>query len=880
MGVVYRARDPRLQRDVALKLLPDHFAGNPDRLARFQREAQVLASLNHPNIAQIYGLEQAGNVGCIVMELVEGQTLAERVKAGPLPIGDAIGIARQVAGAVAAAHERSVTHRDLKPANIKLAPDGTVKVLDFGLAKIASGMTAVSSEGAGFSNSPTMMSGSAPGVILGTAAYMSPEQARGKEVDARTDIWAFGCVLYEMLTGRPAFSGETVTDIIAKIVAGQPEWDRLPDTVPEPVRMLLTAALTKDPRQRLQAIGDARLFLDSAFTPLPSPQAPIAPRRLPGWFVPAVIGIAYVAALVPATLYFLGAPQSPEEVQFEMPAPGILPLSLTISPDGRRIAYLASTEGRRAIWIRPMGSLTAHPLPGTENAIDAPFWSPDSAHLGFVADGKLKRISASGGAVQELSDGAFVVGLGAWGRDGSILFTRIVNGAPEIVRIADTGGVTAAVTRIDPAKREGFAFAPQFLPDGRHFLYHRYSSSSPETSLYVGSLESKTSQAVMNLGEVTATSGNSPAHYVAPGYLLFYRNRTLMAQPFDAGRLTLSDDPVVIAENVRGFDASENGILVYRNNPGAPTASTARSELLWFERDGKPAGRVPAPPGTGSVALSRDRKPLRVAVTDFQGALGDIWVIDIARSVPVKVTTDPRFEFDPVWNAEGDRLLFSAVRRVPALQLFQIAPDGTGMEEPVSVGDPKWGDGPGDWSRDGRHVIFPRARIDVGLVFDLWMLPLSGEKKPVPYLRESPFNETHPQFSPDGRYVAYATNQSGTYQIVVQTFPDPLKDRWQITANGGAQPRWRGDGRELFYLGLDAKLMAVEIQLNPDFEPGQPKELFQTSIPLALNTPERQYDVTADGKRFLTIPESAGLTDTSNNPIIAVVNWAGALRDK
>jgi eukaryotic-like serine/threonine-protein kinase len=477
MGVVFRAHDTRLQRDVALKLLPDQFATDSDRLSRFQREAQVLASLNHPNIAQIYGLEQAGLLNCIVMELVEGETLADRLKRGSLPIDDATQIARQIVEALEAAHERGIVHRDLKPANIKLAPDRKVKVLDFGLAKA---LSADETDG-GLSHSPTKVSGSMAGVIMGTAAYMSPEQARGRVVDARTDIWAFGCVLYEMLTGRQAFVGETATDIIAKILEGQPQWERLPAQTPVPMRLLLEATLNKDPKQRLPHIAGARVFLNRPSIGLDVPKRAVTKRvGTHLWLVCVALAIALIGALVPVSIYFLRSPVDATEMRFEITAPALgkggLPIS--ISPDGRLLAYIAASEGKSKIWIRPIGSLAARVLAGTENA-EQLFWSPDGRYLGFTGDGKLKKIDISGGSPTILGQSG-PIGGGSWNRAGDIIFMRFMGAGtpPGIARIAADGNIEQLTTP-DVSKAEVGHVTPQFLPDGEHFMYLSISPGPP-----------------------------------------------------------------------------------------------------------------------------------------------------------------------------------------------------------------------------------------------------------------------------------------------------------------------------------------------------------------------------------------------------------------
>jgi Tol biopolymer transport system component/tRNA A-37 threonylcarbamoyl transferase component Bud32 len=873
MGVVFRARDTKLHRDVALKLLPDHFADDQDRLSRFQREAQVLASLNHPNIAQIYGLEEADGAGCIVMELVEGETLGQRLKRGALPLDDALKIGRQVIDALEAAHERGIVHRDLKPANIKLTPDGKVKVLDFGLAK-ALGSSELEGD---FSNSPTRVSGSIAGVVLGTAAYMSPEQAKGKPVDARTDVWAFGCVLYEMVTGRQAFQGETSTDIIAQIVAGHPNWDLVPQDTPPSLRMLLTTALNKDPRQRLQHVGDVRPFLDPAFisTTSAKPATSVPPRRRwrVGLIATAAV-IALAALLVPAALYLRRAPAAKPEIRFEMAAPGLVPGfgNLSISPDGQRIAYVAMAEGKRSVWIRPIGAVTAQPLPGTENAA-ALFWSPDSRHLGFIADEKLKKIDVAGGPAQLLCDAGFVATPGSWSRDGVILFSMRAN-PPVIGRVSALGGEVTPVTSIDPSRNDLGHGAPYFLPDGNHFLYQALTPSQ-ELVLQLGSLDSRSATILMTLGSLGP--GAAPARYAQPGYLLLVRNGTLMAQPFDANRLALSGEPIPLMEQVNAYAISDNEVLIYRRAAGE--AGQGGTQLAWLDRNGKQAGQVGGPANySGDVRLSPDGR--RAAVDILTGSNRDIWVIDIARGVPSRLTFGGS-NWSPIFAPDGSRVVFSRAPNLTGLpnKLYLKSSSGTGNDELVFEGEAT-GEAifPEAWSSDGQHVIFARNKAPGNVPTDLWVLPLSGDRKAFRYV-PTQFRHVQSAFSPDGRWLAYTTNESGTYQIVVQPFPDPVAGKWQITGNGGTEPRWRGDGRELYYLGLDGRIMAVSIKADKTVEAGQPVLLFQTALNTPANPGLKRYDVTFDGQRFLIISSIVSAPAQANpNPITAVINWTAALK--
>jgi serine/threonine protein kinase/Tol biopolymer transport system component len=866
MGVVFRARDTQLLRDVAIKFLPGRFENDPERLGRFQREAQVLASLNHPNIAQIYGFQPAGASGAIVMELVEGETLADRLKRGVLPVEQAISIAKQIVDALETAHKRGVVHRDLKPANIKLTRDGKVKVLDFGLAKALIG----EDSSLDASNSPTIMSRSIAGVIMGTAAYMSPEQARGSELDATTDIWSFGCVLYELLTAKPVFTGATVTDIIAKVIEAQPNWELLPAETPISIRMLLTSALTKDRSERLQHIGDARVFLRNIEIPR---SAPVPVRT--GWRVillAAVLAIALVAAGVPASIYFLRTPDDQAQIRFEIPAPGATS-EFAISPDGRNVAYAARHEGKTTIWVRPMGELKARALPGTENGF-APFWSPDGSSIGFIADGRLKKISIEGGPSTTLAETAWYGG--DWGRHGIILFSTAVAGSPvpAIVRISETGG---AVTPVTKPGDKGHS-APQFLPDDNHFLYVASGTQGEGLELFAGSLDGKPPVRIGAYGDFA--DGNVPPLYAPPGYLLFVRGGVLQAQGFDPKRLLLTGQPVTLADQVGLHAVSHQGTIVYRSATEL-TRGLGR-QLLWFDREGKTGASIGTIANYFSLALSPDNR--RVAVDLIKDGNRDIWVIDLERGIPNRLTIDPADDSFPRWTPDGKKIYFLSLRGGRGIgKIYQRSAVSIGGDEAVdTLGEPDVNDIAVDFSQDGKYLVFLRTK-NVAPV-DIWIKPLFGDGKPVPYVQSKSFRYDEPTISPNGRWLAYATNESGIHQIVVQTFPDPTKNKWQITPRGGIYPKWRGDSRELYYLALDGKLMAVPVKEGADFEAGEPRVLFQTPLTIPATPTAVQYDVTADGKRFLfLVPGNAAANVSSpgsSDTITAIVNWTAALRKK
>jgi eukaryotic-like serine/threonine-protein kinase len=855
MGVVFRGRDSRLQRDVALKLLPDNFASDPDRLARFQREAQVLASLNHPNIAQIYGLEQVEGSACIVMELVEGETLAERLKKGPFSYEEAVDIARQIADALAAAHERGIIHRDLKPANIKLTSNGTVKVLDFGLAKALGPKTSDTS----LTAMPTVTSGSIVGAIVGTPGYMSPEQARGKEVDARTDIWAFGCVLYEMLTARQAFDGETVTDIMAKIVTSPPDLDLLPKDTPPAIRLLLSSVLDKNPAHRLQHIGDTRLFLDGTLVGAGQSRAdaPTASRGIRGNLLIAALVIALVAAAIPAVLYFRTAPQSNPQMRFEISLPGMVGQPL-LSPDGRTIAYATQLpDTKRTLSIRPIASENGQQIAGTEN-VNGAIWSPDSKRLAIVAEGKLKVVNLSDSSSRILGDVGQVRG-GSWNRDGVILMARTSDNI--IVRVSDSGGDITPVTKLDAGRKEVLHALPVFLPDGKRFMYVAVAAKPEDTGIFLGSLDTNEKPTLVIPTQPNRFNGMA---YVPPGFLIYLNNGKLTAHRLDTNGRPQGDSIVVAEDLDASFTASDTGLLMYRK-----AVPTAGKQLLWFNRDGKQVGQVGAVANYGNVDISPkgDRAAVDMVVNDNR----DIWVVDLERSVAQPVTFDPGSDWTASWSPDGSRLAFAS-SRAGNTRIYEKSSTGAGTETVLPSGDVS--SIPVHWTSDGKYIVFSRLRAAGNISsYDTWILPLFGEQQAAPLL-ETGFDKFQARVSPDNRFVAYSTNESGSYQIVVQTFPDTNGGKWQISADGGFEPKWRRDGRELYFLAADGKLMSVSIS-GPTFTAGRPTTLFQT--PLTVNrsqpTRDRRYDVASDGRFLMVIPAATG----GAAPYSVVVNWNSGL---
>jgi eukaryotic-like serine/threonine-protein kinase len=854
MGEVYRATDTKLKRQVAIKILPSSLAADSDRLARFQREAEVLASLNHPNIAHIHGLEESGGLTALVMELVEGEDLAQRIARGAMPLGEALPIARQVAEALEAAHEQGVIHRDLKPANIKVRPDGTVKVLDFGLAKAMAPASAASN----VSQSPTITTPAmtAAGIILGTAAYMSPEQARGKPLDKRTDIWAFGCVLYEMLTGRRPFAGAEVSDVLASVLAREPDLAALPATTPPSIRRLLRRCLQKDRTDRLRDIGDAWIEIRDALSHADSEgtavRGSVADRR----GRERLLWIGASAALTLGLALSLILARRPISVASEMhidiaTPPSTAPQSLAISPDGRTIAFVAASEGESRLWLRSLQSGAARSVPGTDGA-GSPFWSPNSQSIGFFSDGKLRRIDVDGGSVQTLTNTPGGEN-GAWNRDDVILVSSL--GRP-IFRIPATGGEPVALTRL---AQQGSDFSPQFLPDGRHFLY--YVRGSPEVrGVYAGLLDE-------TLDARRLLDSDTGAVYVASGQLLFVRQGTLFAQDFDPVRLELSGNPFPVAEHVASrtsipaVSVSNSGSIAYR------TSSDAQRQFVWFDRSGKELSRVGDAVSTtlGNPSLSLDGQ--RVAL--YRGVDGspDIWLVDTRRGVFSKFTFDAADDVMPIWSPLGNLIVFSS-NRSGVHQLYQKSVSAGGTEE-LLLSTPKYTVAT-DWSSDGHFVLFSTQEPTRSL--DIWALPLAGNKKPFPVVQTN-FNEQSAQFSPDGNWIAYQSDESGRAEIYIQPFPGP-GNKWPISTNGGSQVRWRRDGKELFYVALDGRLMAVPIGVasnaqSPDV--GTPVALFAPPLGGAVQQGDarHQYMVSSDGQRFLM----ATVMEEANAPITIILNW-------
>jgi Tol biopolymer transport system component len=853
MGEVWRATDTKLGRDVAIKLLTEAFAADPDRMLRFTREAQVLASLNHPNIAAIYGVEERA----LVMELVEGSTLAERIERGPVPLEEALPIARQIVEALEYAHEKGIVHRDLKPANIKITPEGRVKVLDFGLAK-ALDAGPPSSDPA---SSPTLtLSATRAGTLLGTAAYMSPEQARGAATDRRSDIWAFGAVLYEMLAGRRPFAGDTVSDILAGILKTDPDWSALPPETPAAIRRLLRRALERDRKHRLPDIGAARLELDDVqeAAALSAPAVSASRRR---WPVAAAAALAVGAALgwFAATLRQPASEARTLNLQID-PEPGTdfalgLSASAAISPDGRMVVYTAVSGSGRKLWLKPLDGV-AREMSGTEGA-ELPFWSPDSRSVGFFAGSRLKRVEVAGGPPTPLADASTPRG-GSWNADGTILFSNVTGG---VRRVSASGGVAVAVTTLDRDSEENSHRWPSFLPDGRRFLYYTQGGKPHAAGVYLASLDKP--QLRIKVVESTENAVYLPPRGDRPGCLLWLRGSALTAQAFDpvTGRLVGQPSPVPGGERVgwtsaighAQFSVADNGTILF--------ASGADHYLLtWYDRGGRPLGTTGRAEQYAGFRLAPDGVRAVASIVNAQG-LRDFWLLDLVRGLPTRLTSRG-VAGAAIWSPDGKRI---AAHRLNNFQLFEIPASGVG-EEKIVV-EAQHNVYINDWSPDGRFLLYSQASAESG--YDLWVLPLAAGSKPAPF-QATQYNESSGQFSPDGKWLAYVSDESGRSEIYVRSFAGG-GDKWVVSNSGGSYPRWLRDGKELLYQGLEGMLMSVAVKPTAQgLEFGTPAPLFRI-LGASGGAFAYPFDVSPDGKRILAMAPATGVRDTPS--LTVLMNW-------
>ena len=893
MGEVYRARDTKLNRDVAIKILPPAVTSDPDRLARFQREAQVLAALNHPNIAAIHHVEETIAGPALVMELVDGETLADRIARGPIPLDEALPIAKQIAEALEAAHEQGIIHRDLKPANIKVRPDGTVKVLDFGLAKLnepngPSGSNVPNALSLSPTiTSPALMTG--VGVLLGTAAYMSPEQAKGKPADKRSDVWAFGCVLYEMLTGTAAFGGETITDVLGAVVHKEPDWTVLPPTTPEEVCRWLRRCLRKDRNLRTRDIGDVRIGLEDPFEQPSSDDGRRGwqSRSRLAWTVAAVASLAFASLAVSHFSATRTTADDRTPVRFEMAAPsgttfvsaitgGFGHTVPRVSPDGRYLAFTARDgNGKIMLWVKALASVSPVMLPGTEGA-GLPFWSPDSRSIAFFTSDTLKRIDVDGESLRKVCDLKNGRG-GTWNTDGVILVGSL---GGSISRCSAGGGSITRATALPVSQRPGVRFEhryPWFLPDGRHFLYFQEAlvgNTAPtidvekEKGVFVGSLDE-------NGGGRRLLAADTQAVYVDPGYLLFVRDRTLLAQRFDPEALTFSGEPTSLVEqlaidNVGAFSVSNNQTLVYRTGADLDESSP----LGWFDASGQTAERVGRDGSYEGPTVSPDT--MRIAVAAVAGTGSDILILDRAGRTS-RLTFDPaRNNRAPVWSPDGVHVAYAA-QRAEKWAIYRKRADGAGTEDVLTESEYQLA--PSSWSGDGALLFY--TVVDPKSGRDIWVQPLGSRQETRPLLNGTA-NEGHPQISADGRWIAYESNESGRLEVYVQSFPLG-HGKWQVSADGGQHPRWQHDGRMLYFTDGPANLrrmVNVDIESRQDvLRYGAPHVLFEFGRIANPDPLANPFDVSPDGRRFLLPRANTNLQGASTaTPATIVVNWTALLR--
>ena len=877
MGEVYRARDPRLERDVAVKALPALFQADADRVTRFEREAQILASLNHPHIARLYGLEEAGGSRFLVLELVDGGTLSSRLGAEPVPILRALTIARQITGALGAAHDKGIIHRDLKPGNIGLSADGQVKVLDFGLAKAFG-----PDQSAAVAETRTHVAATEPGTFMGTVAYMSPEQLRGLPLDKRADIWAFGCVLFEMLAGGHPFARSTSSDTIAAILNVDPDWSRLPAATPPRLRWLLRRCLERDATQRLHDITDARIEMEEMLAPgfsttqaaEPAPALRMQTREKIAW------GVAALGLLSVLTWIVLGrdglldsTPVETTAVSTSIVLPDGLRLWMSVnpagrfalSPNGRSIVVVVQDSSNRSqLWVRPLRSPVGQLLAGTEGAT-FPFWSPDSRFIAFLAGGKLRRIDATGGRVDTICD-AISPSTGAWSQSDVILFTPRPGAA--LHRVPAAGGKDVPATTLDESSGDAQHWFPSFLPDGRHFLFFAVGSATGGVTdprgVYLAELDS-------TAPPKRILSSGSNARY-ANGHLIFLQDGTLMAQAFDMKRLEPSGEPHPLAEQVLiagagstgtagAVSVSTNGVLAYQ------AGSITRSQLVWLDRQGKELTRIGDQADYADAVLSPDETKVAVSVTDPATATRDIWVYALARPTRERLTVDRSDDFAPVWSPDSLRLVYSSIRS-NGIQLYE-RPATAGGTERIVVKD-SLGKFAADWSHDGKFLAYVGGGGIIGRS-DLWIAPVGG----APYaFAETSFVETQPRFSPDGQWIAFSSAETTRFEVYISPFPGP-GHRIQVSTDGGRWARWSRTGHELLYLKLDNTLMSVPIERGVDgLRVGTPQPLFALKSRPSPRLDAYPYDLSRDGRILV----NGFVEDITTTPITLVTNWPSEIR--
>jgi serine/threonine protein kinase len=860
MGEVYRARDTRLDRIVAIKVLPAHLADNTELRERFEREARAVAGLNHPHICVLFDIGHQDDTEFLVMEYLEGETLAERLKKGPLPLDQVLQYAIEIADALDKAHRKGITHRDLKPGNIMLTKSGT-KLLDFGLAKLQQEAAPATP----LSQLPTIGEAiTAQGTILGTLQYMAPEQVEGKtdQIDARTDIFAFGAVVYEMVTGKKAFEGKSQASLIAKILeTDPPPISSLKPMTPPALDRVVKTCLAKDPEDRWQSARDLvrELKWASETDGRKTGTVEAAPTQKTRVVLPWLIVGALILTVTAGAIWQRNSRPSEATMYFRGPT-SFSPRDMAVAPNGHTIAATGYKESVRksVIWIYELGSQDAKPLADTEGA-SFPFWSPDGKSMGFFADGKLKKLDLEGGPAQILSDAPTGRG-GTWNKDGVILFTPSGQLGGGVYRIPASGGTATVVSTPEASRGEQSHRWPMFLPDGKHFLYMAFSIGlrTDANAIYVGSLDSNEKRLV--------TKASANASYAAPGYLLFYREETLFGQRFDPVKFELKGEPAPILSDIEsfmrmarvGFASNDSGLLVAQSSQAA-----SFSQLIWFDRKGNQVDVTGKPDVYANVALSPDEKSVAIDKTDSGNQNTDVWIYELKGDRTERVTFDPSIDTKPVWSPDGARLAFSSSRG----NVFDIfLKDTSGARDEKLIAHVDADEYADDWSKDGKNILYTRGS-------ELWFMTYP-ELKGTLFLK-TPSTLRTGRFSPDGNWVAYASNESGKWEIYVTSFPD-ARGKWQVSTGGGEQPHWRGDGKELFYLSSDSKMMAAPVSQGANFTARAPVVLFQANPREVAATSEQAfYDVSRDGQRFVINTEQK---QEGVEPMTVILNWAARLK--
>ena len=856
MGEVYRAKDTRLDRVVAVKVLPAALAQDPEKRQRFEREARSISTLSHPHICTLHDIGQYEGVDYLVLEYLEGETLEKKLEKGSLPTQEILKYAIELADALDKAHRQGIIHRDIKPGNIMVTKAG-VKLMDFGLAKLNAETTPVASALTEMTSDKKL---TAEGTILGTFQYMAPEQLEGREADARTDIFAFGEVLYEMATGRPAFSGRTRASLIAAILSAEPKpIHELAPATPPALDRVVRRCLAKDPEDRWQTARDLILELKwiaesggQAGSTLPVTTAGRGRERL-AW----IAACALAAALIVTVIWWRNSKPAEQTMLFSAPLP-FPARDMALAPNGHTLALIANQGAGsvNVILIYEVGSPGARSLAGTDRAT-YPFWSADGRSLAFFADGKLKKLEITGGPVQTICDAPSGRG-GTWNKDGVIVFTPDAR-FRGLSRVSASGGTVTQISTPDSSRGEWSHRWPMFLPDGTHYLYMaaNFSGRQEVDAIFVGSLDSKEKRLV-----VVATAN---AAYAAPGYLLFYRDKTLLAQRFDLKTLSLTGEPAVMLTEIQYlpqiaravFAVSDNGLLIAQTGSGVTL-----SQPVWFDRKGRETGTVGKPDVYGNVSISPNGKSVAVDIIDLGSLNTDVWTYDLLRGSARRLTFEPGIDVVPVWSPDSARLVFSSNRNF-SFDLFVQNADGVQEEKSIVHDDPN--KIPTDWSKDGKYILYTRGT-------DLCFLTL-------PEMKSSPFLKAvsvlrNGQFSPDGKWVAYASNETGKWEVYVTSFPEP-RGKWQVSTGGGEQPRWRGDGKELFYLSADSRIMAAPTTAGANFDAGTPVALFQAAAQQQVSSNDTAaYDVSRDGQRFLI---NTPVKQAETLPMSVVLNWPAKL---